>query len=136
MKHCRALESGPLGCHWRIFNKGKSCRLISPGSSHLEPVAVRIHHRQHRFTHIREGKTLFLPHCQSLGDLSPLADEGAPLPTTHCPPCGYVMERMEQSFPPVPEPSPGAPTPAPLMNLPEKPCDPALLFDPPVIHAR
>lgn len=61
MKHCRTLESGPLGWHWRIFNKGKSCRLISPGSSHLEPVAVRIHHRQHWFTHIREKKPSSFP---------------------------------------------------------------------------
>lgn len=57
MKHCRALKSSPLGQHWRIFNKAKSCRLISPERSHLEPVAVRIHHRQLQFTHAREEKS-------------------------------------------------------------------------------
>lgn len=57
MKHRQALRSSPLGQRWRIFNKAKSCRLISPESSHLEPVAVRIHHRQLRFTHGREEKS-------------------------------------------------------------------------------
>lgn len=77
MKHCGALKSSPWGWHWRIFNEVKSCRLISPGSSHLEPVTVRIHHRQHWFTHAREEKKTPPLH--------------SPLPATQIPPS--VKER-------------------------------------------